>query len=208
MSKDSNTESKKGRTGRKPKYDYQSQEFLDKVAVLAKQMYTDKEIALSLGLSAEEFCRKKGNIPQLTQVLQQARAQVCATIRGAFIKSAIGGRVVTRTEYVKKKCPKCAGKGLIVDSDSGEVEECPNCGGTGWIRLTDKAIVVEQTIPPSVQAQTTLLLAYDEDLKKRLKRNDESDLNKITGIDVEVTYNKKEDLDLQKRTKKSDEVET
>ena len=190
--------------GRKPKFDYESEGFLNTISDYARKGYTDKEIAATIGISQEEFCRKKSEFPQISQCLKQARVHVCATIRGAFIKSALGGRVITRTEYVKKKCSHCQGKGVVVDEISGEVEECPNCGGTGWIRLTDKAIVSEQTLPPSVQAQMTLLLAYDEEWKNKLKGNDPTDLNKIEGIDIEVSYNKKEDLELQNRIVKNE----
>lgn len=36
-------------TGRKPKLDYKSEEFLSQVETYAKKGFTDKEIALSLG---------------------------------------------------------------------------------------------------------------------------------------------------------------
>ena len=201
MTEKQSTEPKKG--GRKPKYDYTSQEFLDQIAAYAKQGFTDKEIALSIGLSPQKFSEKKGELSELSDALAHARASLNAAVRSAFIKSCLG-RVVRHTEYVKQKCSTCKGKGMIVDELTGKPELCPDCGGTGWIRLTDRAVVSEQEIAPSVQAQITWLLAHDEEWKKSLKGHDEGDLNKIEGIDIEVTYNKKEDLELQQRMVKDE----
>ena len=59
-------------TGRKPKFDYKSEEFLSQVETYAKKGFTDKEIALSLGIEPETFCRAKGKYPQLSQVLARS----------------------------------------------------------------------------------------------------------------------------------------
>ena len=76
MAEKQSTEQKK--MGRKPKYDYTSQEFLDQIASYAKQGFTDKEIALSIGLSPQKFYEKKGEISELSDTLAHARASLNA----------------------------------------------------------------------------------------------------------------------------------
>lgn len=196
------TEEKKGKGGRKPKYNYTSDEFLAKIEALAKQGFTDKEIALSIGLSPQKFYEKKGAISEISDTLACARANINAAVRSAFLKSCLG-RVIKHTEYVKQKCSTCGGKGIAVD-ETGKPGVCPDCGGTGWIRLTDRAVVSEQEIAPSVQAQVTWLMAHDEEWKKSLKGRDEGDMNKLEGIDIEVVFNDKKDLELQDKTKRDE----
>lgn len=87
--------------GRKPKYDYRSDEFLEQIEKLAKNGLTDKEIALSIGISHEKFCQKKSSISQLSQSLACARAQINSIVRQKYL--AIGlGQVKTKT-IVRRK---------------------------------------------------------------------------------------------------------
>ena len=46
----------KGRGGRKPKFDYTSEDFLSLIEKYAQKGFTDKEIALAIGLSPQKFC--------------------------------------------------------------------------------------------------------------------------------------------------------
>ncbi len=85
--------------GRKPKYDYRSKEFLDQIKALAERGYTDTEIALTLGLNSTHFADKKTAIPELSEVLTRARAQVNAVVRQKYLQTGLGGlkvKTVTR----------------------------------------------------------------------------------------------------------------
>lgn len=53
---------KKSKGGRKPKYDYRSEEFLSLVESYAKKGFTDKEIACAIGLTPQFFSEKKSEI--------------------------------------------------------------------------------------------------------------------------------------------------
>lgn len=64
---------KKAKVGRKPKYDYESEEFLKSIYDLAFKGYNDKEIAQKIGLSAEKFYTKKGELSKLSNTLDDAR---------------------------------------------------------------------------------------------------------------------------------------
>ena len=55
----SESQNKKGKGGRKPKFDYASEEFLSLVESYAKKGFTDGEIAHAIGIEPETFCRKK-----------------------------------------------------------------------------------------------------------------------------------------------------
>ena len=203
MAEKQSTEPKKG--GRKPKYDYTSQEFLDQIAAYAKNGFTDGEIAATMGLAYQTFSEKKNEIAEIASTLAGARAQVNAMVRKSMLTLATGTRIVRTFEYVREKCSRCMGHGKITDELTGKrVEDCPYCGGTGWIRTTERQCVREQELPPSLNAINLWLTAHDEEWKKSLKGNDPTDLNKVEGIDIEVTYNKKEDLDLQQRMVKDE----
>ncbi|MBS5980107.1 MAG: hypothetical protein KIB51_10325 [Dysgonomonas mossii] len=85
--------------GRKPKYDYKSDEFLNQIESLAKKGLTDAEIAYSIGLTPQKFSEKKSAISELSEVLARARAQINAAIRAKFLAVCNGGlkvKTVTR----------------------------------------------------------------------------------------------------------------
>ena len=182
----------KRKVGRKPKFDYESDDFLAKVSVLAKRGYTDKEIARTIGLNESVFCEKKTEYPQLAEALQRARDEVNATVRGAFLKSALGGRSVKQYKYTESKC-KCKGKN----------PSCEICKGTGWYVSSDERQVVETEMPANYAAQLRWMMNYDTDFRKRDRgENEESENNSVEGFDIEVTFNKKEDLELQEKVTK------
>ena len=68
----SESQNRKGKGGRKPKFDYTSVDFLSLVESYAKKGFTDKEIAFALDIAPETFCIKKNEYPKLSQVLGQA----------------------------------------------------------------------------------------------------------------------------------------
>lgn len=55
----SESQNQKGRGGRKPKFDYTSEDFLSLVESYAKKGFTDKEIAHAVGLCPQTFCEEE-----------------------------------------------------------------------------------------------------------------------------------------------------
>lgn len=177
----SESQNTKGKGGRKPKFDYTSEDFLSAIDKYAQKGFTDKEIAYSLGLSPQTFCEKKNEYPELSEVLARGRAAITAVVRAKYLAMAVGGvKVKSETRrFVQEKCV-CM----------GSEKKCPNCGGTGWITLTDKSIVQEtiSELAPSLQAQSVILYHYDEEWKKTERKLDEetdipTDINHGISID-------------------------
>lgn len=185
------TEQKK--MGRKPKFDYTGEEFLNKISELARRGYSDRDIAFAIGMNETYFNEKKNECEAISEALAHARSQLNSTVRGAFLKAALGGRLVKKYSYIQKRC-ECKGK----DPD------CPICDGSGWITPEQHRVVEEYEQAPNLMAQNRWLMNYDEEWKKQMKGNDPSDLNKVEGIDIEVTFNKKEDLDIQQKGVKNE----
>lgn len=179
--------------GRKPKFDYTGEEFLNKISELARRGYTDRDIAFAIGMNETYFNEKKNECETISEALAHARSQLNSTVRGAFLKAALGGRLVKKYSYIQKRC-ECKGK----DPD------CPICDGSGWITPEQHRVVEEYEQAPNLMAQNRWLMNYDEEWKKQMKGNDPSDLNKVEGIDIEVTFNKKEDLDIQQKGVKNE----
>ena len=96
------SESQKSKhTGRKPKFDYKSEDFLSQVETYAKKGFTDKEIAFALGLCPQTFCEKKSEHSELSEVLARGRATVTAAVRAKFLAMALGG-IKTKSTVVRK----------------------------------------------------------------------------------------------------------
>ncbi len=112
--------------GRKPKYDYKSDEFLNQIESLAKKGLTDAEIAFSIGLTPEEFSRKKSSIDQLSQALTRARAQINAIVRQKYLSIGLGG---IKTKSITRR--KLETENGFIDGDiiqETETELPPNPG--------------------------------------------------------------------------------
>lgn len=175
--------SKKHAGGRKPKFDYTNEKFLATLADYAKKGYTDKEIALALGIAESTYYEKKAELTEFSEVLSRARAQTNIIVRAAFLKTAFGGRIVRTTQYVQKRC-ECKGK----DPD------CEICDGTGWITPKQHRTVTETELAPNLMAQQRWLMNYDEDWRKKVMGESEEEDNTVDGFDIEVTFNKKRGL--------------
>lgn len=172
MPKSESPNTEKRKAGRKPKFDYTSEDFLSLVETYAKKGFTDKEIAYSFGLSPQTFCEKKGEYPELNEVLVRGRAVIVATVRAKYLAMAIGGvKVKSETRrFVQERC-HCM----------GEDKKCQDCGGTGWVSLTDKSIVQEtiSELAPSLQAQSVLLYHYDPDWRNVERKQDDDENNEV-----------------------------
>lgn len=178
---------------RPPKYNYDIDNFYDEVLALSMKGYTDAEIAdaiedvLGFTLSPEVFCcMKNGNYKgwteeenerrgqRLSKVLARGRRKTNATVRGAYLSAAIGGKKtknVVRT-YAEVKCP-CGGENI----------KCKKCFGTGKIVSTSKSVIqeTENELPPNTQALSTWLYHHDEEWRKSI----------IDGKKLDLTSNGK-----------------
>lgn len=161
----SNSESKsrKGKGGRKPKFDYTSENFLSLVESYAKKGFTDKEIAYAIGILPQTFCEKKSQYTEISEVLTRGRATITAAVRAKFLAMAMGG---IKTKSITKR--------KLRDPDG-------NYTGDEEIQS------VESELAPSLQAMSVWLYHYDEEWKKTERKQDDdedipSDIEK--GVDI------------------------
>lgn len=216
-----------------PKFNYDNPDFYDAIYTLASRGCTDAEIARGLEdlagtprssypddiwpnlpkLDPDTFGRMKSGkykpwqddgtaeerSVRINRVLARARDKILMALRGKTIQLAMG-QVKTKvvvSHQIRKKC-ECNGK----------KEDCQICGGSGWYFCNDKQIVEEreQTCAPSTQMLALLLHHYDPEWRRvELMRKDENPERdtQVTGIDIQVVFNDKKDLELQDNTNKS-----
>lgn len=160
----SESQNTKGRGGRKPKFDYTSKDFLSLVESYAKKGFTDKEIALAIGLCPQTFCEKKNEYPELNEVLSRARCAINSLVRAKFLAMALGG-VKTKNTTIRK----------LRDKDGNLTGE-------------EEVQTVEGELAPNLSAQMTWLYHYDEDWRKVERKQDEeadipTDINHGISID-------------------------
>ncbi len=139
---------KKSRGGRKPKYDYKSEEFLALVESYAKKGLTDKEIACALGITPQLFSDKKTELIELFEVLSRARCAITGLVRAKFLAMALGG---IKTRSITRR--------RLKDKDGNLLDESEEC-------------VVESELAPNLSAQATWLRHYDPDWR-RVQRGEE-----------------------------------
>lgn len=192
---DAEQSQKPKRMGRKPKFDYTGEEFLNRISEYAKKGYTDREIACAIGLSEQKFSERKSQHSEISEALMGARAQLNSVVRAAFLKSALGGKKVRTYKYIQKRC-EC----------KGQNPKCPICDGEGWITPEQHREMIESELPPNPLFQEHWLRNYDPDFRKRMKGEDEESISEsVEGYDIRVSFNHKEDLELQERMKKKEE---
>lgn len=140
----------KSKRGRKPKYNYTSEEFLALVESYAKKGLTDKEIACALGLAPQFFSEKKKEFSELSERLQRARAGVSAVVRAKFLAMGLGG---IKTKSITRR--------RLKDKDGNVLDE--------W-----EEHIVESELAPNLSALATWLEHYDTDWR-RVQRGEEPD---------------------------------
>lgn len=154
--------------GRKPKYDYKSEEFLSLVESYAKKGFTDKEIACALGITPQFFCEKKNEFSELSECLQRARASVTAVVRAKFLAMGLGGIKTKSTTRRRLK-----------DKEGNVIDE--------W-----EEHVVESELAPNLSALATWLQHYDPEWR-RVQRGEEpeeeSDSDGSISIDKWIKSN-------------------
>ncbi len=165
---------------------YDTDRFYSILSALGKKDATDKEIAAALNITPETFSRMKNGkydgwtdkeneerSERICQVLSRARASLITALKDSYIKLATGNAKSTTTRYVQARC-MC----------NGQDRECPACGGTGYITLTDRAIVMEQQLPPNAQAITTLLRHYSSEWRKDEEEDEDERKPAISGVPI------------------------
>lgn len=156
----------------KPKYDYTSNEFLDNIEKLAKQGYTDGEIAFTVVLSYQRFSELKNSIPEISEALTRGRQAVNTAIRQTYLAVALG-KIKTKTTTKK-----------IIDSEEGKSE---------------LVFETETEQPPNPQALATWLFNHDEEWRKKTIEGKKLDVTTngrdlIPEIKVEI-IDRREDVE-------------
>ena len=187
-----------------PKHDYSSDNFYLQVYDCARAGMNDKEIAGELELDSDTFtCMKNGNYigwtekenaersKRLLGVLSRGREKVNYSMKAKMMSLALG-KATTSTRSTTRK---------HVITKEGEVTDDVEVSTTE----------VETTLPPSLQSITTWLHHHDPDWRKYDNNKDvdeEGMPRSVEAININVAYNKKEDVDLQgKRTEVKDDPE-
>lgn len=171
---------------RKPKFDYDSDDFYDEILALAMQGMTDAEIADALAdkfgqsLSPERFaCMKNGKYEEWTdeenerrgerfrKVLARGRRKTLAIVRGAYLKAALGGKKIHSKTVVRRR--------LKIDGQYTDDEE---------IQTSES----EQELPYNVQALATFLYHHDPEWRK-VERKLDTDATDVptdikSGVDI------------------------
>lgn len=149
---------------RKQKYNYKSKEFLDQIESLAKKGLTDKEIAFSMGLNPTYFSEKKEAVPELSEALTRARAQINAIVRQKYLSIGLGG-IKTKTVTRKK-----------IEIESGEGKE-----------LLDGDVIqeTETELPPNPGVLSQWLFNHDEEWRKSVIDGKKLDVT-TNGNDIGV----------------------
>lgn len=145
----SESQHKKHPGGRKPKFDYRSEEFLSQVETHAKKGFTDKEIAFALGLNPTYFYEMKAKYSEITDVLARGRATITAAVRAKFLAMALGG-IKTKSTVVRK----------LKDQDGNLTGE-------------EELQVSESELAPNLQAMSVWLYHHDDEWRKVERRQDE-----------------------------------
>lgn len=153
------------KVGNKPKYDYNSEEFLKKIEDFAKKGCTDKEIAIAMDLNPAYFCELKGLHTKLAEVLTRGRAIITSAVRAKFLAMALGG-IKTKSKTTRK----------IKDKNGNYTGE-------------EEVMSSEGELAPSLQAMSVWLYHHDEDWRK-IERKQDEEANDIPqniekGIDID-----------------------
>ena len=146
----------------KPKFDYQSPEFLTFIENLAQKGFTDRDIAWSLvaefgeNLSPKHFSDLKNEkdengqfteqAQKITEALVRGRGKINLLVRGTFLKTALGGKKTKNVSVVTRH---------IRDKDGNKT-------GDDEVQTT----VTDIELPPNIQALSTWLFQFDPDWRQ------------------------------------------
>ena len=181
----------KDKGGRKPKFDYDSDDFYREVFALAFQGATNAEIAEMLGetelgqsLSPTAFSlmvngkydkwteeENERRSARLVKELERARRKINFIVRGRFLKTALGGGRTRNRNTVTRR--------MRIDGVLTDDEE---------IQTTESEIEA----PPSLQALSVWLRHHDPEWRRIERGEDAGDAPKDIerGIDIEAWIDK------------------
>ena len=188
--------------GRPPKFNYDGDDFYDEIYALAMNGLTDKEIADALedrfgeSLSKDTFSEmKNGRYDQwseeenerrsarINRQLTRARNKLNSVVRGAYLKSGLGGKPLRNYYYGGNPCV-CGGKD----------PNCQICRGTGF-PITN---ITEQELPPDKQVLANWL--YHHDPEWRAVQDGKRAAEQATAapsLKIEMVYTDAKDLEIQ-----------
>ena len=150
---------------RKPKYDYDTDEFFKSVEKMARAGLTDSEIASALNLTGPYFSNlKNGKVStspadvnakrseKIRHALSKGRTQITSALHATYLNAALG-KIVTKQKIRKLQEVPC--------DCGGRNKACPDCGGTG-VCVLPIGVVSETEVqqPPNMQALMNLLSIY------------------------------------------------
>ncbi len=160
---------------KRPKFNYDSEEFYDEIGRLAMQGLTDKELSFSLAekfgnsLSPQVFSyMKNGHYSRWTEkenkcrserilsALCKGRCKINAIVRSTYLQAALGGKKITSSVVPGVVMVECA--------CGGEDETCEVCGGRGYFCSKTQTNIRE--LPPDVRALSSWLYHRDEEYRK------------------------------------------
>lgn len=110
----------------KPRHDYESKAFLDKIEGFAKKGYTDKEIAYEIDLTQTYFSDLKRDSTAISEALARGRAKINNIVRQRFLAVGLGGiKVKSVTKQKSKYADAIPGDDDMVVHET-ETELAPN----------------------------------------------------------------------------------
>lgn len=122
----------------KPKHDYDSEEFLNRLEELARKGYADKEIAYEINITPTYFSDLKRDSVVISEALARGRAKVNNIVRQRLLAVGLGG---LKTKRTSKR------KGMLEGDDEVMYEE-------------------ETELPPNPNVLMTWLFNHDEEWRK------------------------------------------
>ncbi|MNK30188.1 hypothetical protein D3C87_486010 [compost metagenome] len=139
----------------KPKHDYDSEEFLNRLEELARKGYADKEIAYEINITPTYFSDLKRDSVVISEALARGRAKVNNIVRQRLLAVGLGG---LKTKRTSKR------KGMLEGDDEVMYEE-------------------ETELPPNPNVLMTWLFNHDEEWREKTMEGKRLDVT-TNGKDV------------------------
>lgn len=159
----------------KPKYDYDGDDFYLSIHAFALQGMTNAEIADAMDLEPEVFSTmKNGKYAQwsaednanrsarINKVLARGRRKTLALVRGAYLKAAIGGKIVRNVSTKKRP---------VLDENGEPEYDVVVDPKTNKEKRTMRTVVAEISEtefeqPPNIQALSVWLHHHDPEWRR------------------------------------------
>lgn len=173
----------------KPKFDFEDEQNLIRIEGWARDGLDDKQIAANIGYSEAHFSVLKGKTSKLSKALKKGRAPLDIVVESTLYRRAIGMKIKTQQAFKVK--------------DVTYTEEGKRCE-IERIEVID----LEQDLPPDPTSMIFWLKnRKPEQWNKQPDRVDLTSEGKGMApqkININVVYNRKEDLELQNKENESE----